>query len=184
MPANHSVAETWHSDFTNSLYDVISPRILYDGKIRQITIKHSEISECVNVTSQCKHSLSLFELQNECSPPIWRGKKRTQPRHLYCLVVFVYFQLHCNNTDMLRWSCRRMTWGWQESRCVFWRSSYGFKVHVKFQFSWWPKNTNHVHSQSEFHVYRPTFYMCLFFQSVSVHFGPVHHFVAQKSDHF
>lgn len=37
-------------------------------------------------------------------------KEEMQLQHLYCLVVFVGFQLHYDNTDMLRWSCRRRGW--------------------------------------------------------------------------
>lgn len=46
----------------------------------------------------------LFELQMSVL------LQEMQLQRLYCLVVLADFQSHYNNTDMLRWSCKRRGW--------------------------------------------------------------------------
>lgn len=60
----------------------------------------------MNVTGQCKHSLCLnCTWASSCR----RKREEMQLRHRYCLLWYL-FQLHYDNTDMLRWSCRRRGW--------------------------------------------------------------------------
>lgn len=60
----------------------------------------------MNVTGRCKHSLCLnCTWASSCR----RKREEMQLRHRYCLLWYL-FQLHYDNTDMLRWSCRRRGW--------------------------------------------------------------------------